>query len=79
MAEAASEYHHGDQDASAQVATYGTFNTLTKWGSLTVGTLILLLTMWFCTDAGFGGAFISAAILFVVGAWFLSRKPAGGH
>jgi len=79
MAEAASDYHHGDQDPSAQVATYGLFNALTKWAALVIGSLILFFTLWFCTGAGFWGAFVTAAVLFVAGAVFLGRKPAADH
>lgn len=68
------EFRHGDQDAAAQVATYEAFGKLTKWGSLTVGVLILVLTLWFCTGAGFVGSVITGGIVAALGIWFL-RSP----
>ncbi|HZL00505.1 MAG TPA: aa3-type cytochrome c oxidase subunit IV [Caulobacteraceae bacterium] len=79
MAETASDYHHGDQNPSAQVATYHLFNALTKYGALHIGVLILFFTLWFCTGAGFGGALITAVVLLVAGIVFLRRKPAADH
>lgn len=70
-----SEYHHGDQDASAHVATYHAFMGLTKWGSLTVSVALVILTMWFCTDAGFMAGLISGVVLLVLGIVFLRSSP----
>ncbi|MEO8925593.1 MAG: aa3-type cytochrome c oxidase subunit IV [Caulobacteraceae bacterium] len=74
MAELASDYHHGDQDASAHVSSYLRFNALTKWAALHLGVLILFFSMWLCGGAGFIASLIAAAILFGVGIWFLNRK-----
>ncbi|WP_421933153.1 aa3-type cytochrome c oxidase subunit IV [Phenylobacterium sp.] len=75
----ASEYHRGDMDISEQVATFNLFNGLTKWGSLVMAALLLLLVLWFCTPAGFLGAFISAAVLAGLGVVFLREKPEAAH
>lgn len=75
----ASEYHRGDMDISEQVATFNLFNGLTKWGSLAMAALLLLLVLWFCTPAGFLGAFISAAVLTGLGVVFLREKPEAAH
>lgn len=75
----ASEYHRGDMDISEQVATFNLFNGLTKWGSLAMAALLLLLVLWFCTPAGFLGAFISAAVLAGLGVVFLREKPEAAH
>jgi len=75
----ASEYHRGDMDISEQVATFNLFNGLTKWGSLATAALLLLLVLWFCTPAGFLGAFISAAVLAGLGVVFLREKPEAAH
>ena len=74
MAELASDYHHGDQDASAQVRSYQRFNALTKWAALHLAVLILTFSLWFCVGAGFFGGLIPGLILFAVGIWFLRRK-----
>jgi thiamine transporter ThiT len=70
-----SEYHHGDQDPSAQVSTYRTFLTLTKWFSLHVAVLVLMLSIWFCTDAGFVAGLISGIVVLALGIVFLRSKP----
>jgi hypothetical protein len=79
MAESASDFHHGDMNITEQVRTFHMFNGLTKWGSLVLATLISLLTLWFCTGVGFMGAFVSAAVLFVLGVVFLRDKPQDAH
>jgi thiamine transporter ThiT len=79
MDASASEYHHGDQDSSAHVATYEAFMSLSKWGSLVVSAAILMLSLWFCTDAGFLGGLISGVVLLVLGIVFLRSKPDSGQ
>lgn len=79
MAESASDYHHGDMNITEQVRTFHLFNGLTKWGSLTVATLLLLLTLWFCVGTGFLAGAISGAVLFALGVIFLRDKPQGAH
>ena len=75
----ASEYHRGDMDISEQVATFNLFNGMTKWGSLSLAALMVLLVVWFCTPAGFLAGFISAAVLTVLGVVFLREKPESAH
>lgn len=75
----ASEYHRGDMDISEQVATFHLFNGLTKWGSLVLAALLLLLVLWFCTPAGFMAGAISAVVLTALGIVFLREKPAADH
>jgi len=75
----ASEYHRGDMDISEQTATFDAVMGMTKWGSLTVAVAILVLTLWFCTDAGFFGGAISGAVLTVLGVLLLREKSSGGH
>ena len=68
-------YQRGEMDIAEQVSTFEFFNTMTKWGSLFVGTLVLFLALWFCTGAGFGGAFITAVIVVAAGIAVLRDKP----
>jgi acyl dehydratase len=75
MDQATSDYHPGDQNISEQVATYRFFGGLTKWGSLTVAVLVLMLTLWFCLGSGFLGGLIPGAILAGLGFAFLRSKP----
>jgi hypothetical protein len=75
----ASEYHRGEMDISEQVATFHLFNGMTKWGSLALAALLVLLVLWFCTPAGFLAGFVSAVIVTAIGIVVLREKPDAGH
>ncbi|WP_334161634.1 aa3-type cytochrome c oxidase subunit IV [Phenylobacterium sp.] len=79
MADATTDYHRGAMDISEQTSTYNLVMGITKWGSLATAALILWLTVWFCTDAGFMGAVVSAAVLVVAGVFLLREKKGGAH
>lgn len=79
MAQPASDHHRGEMDIHEQTATYHAFGALTKWGSLAMAVGILVLTLWFCTDAGFFGGLIPGVVLLVVGVLLLREKKGGGH
>ncbi|AYG96359.1 aa3-type cytochrome c oxidase subunit IV [Brevundimonas naejangsanensis] len=59
-----------------QAWTWALFVGLTKWVSLSMAALILFLTVWFAVGAGFMPAFISAAVLSVLGFFALRTKKA---
>lgn len=73
------DYHPGDQNISEQVATYRLFDVLSKYGSLHVAVLVLMLTLWFCLGAGFLGGLIPGVVLWAAGMVFLRSKPAQDH
>ncbi len=75
MDHASSDYHAGDQDIGEQISTYRFFGGLTKWGSLTVAVLVLMLTLWFCVGAGFLGGLVPGLALAALGVFFLRDKP----
>lgn len=75
----ASEYHRGDMDISEHNATYHAVMGLTKWGSLALAVAILVLTLWFCTPAGFFGGVIPGVVLAALGIIFLREKKGGAH
>jgi len=75
MAGAAHDHTRGEMNIAEQVSTFEFFNSLTKWGSLFIGTLVLFLTLWFCTGVGFGGAAVTAAIVVAAGVALLRDKP----
>ena len=75
----ASDYHHGDQDPSMQVATYRSFIGLTKWGGLAISIAVLTLSIWFCTDSGFMAGFITGLVALVLGVFFLRAKSGSGQ
>ena len=77
MAEQAHDYHHGDMDIHAQQQTFHAVMIGTKWSCLAVAVGVLFFTLLFCTQAGFGSAFLSAIILTAIGIFALrSRAPA---
>lgn len=79
MADHGSEYHRGEMDIREQTATFDLFMGLTKWGSVGLAALLVLLVLWFCTPAGFLAGFVSALVLTVLGVFFLRSKPEAAH
>ncbi|MDP1631349.1 MAG: aa3-type cytochrome c oxidase subunit IV [Caulobacter sp.] len=75
----ASEYHRGEMDISEQSATYQAVMGLTKWGSLAIAVALLVLTLWFCTTAGFLGGLIPGVVMAALGILLLREKKTGGH
>jgi hypothetical protein len=73
------EYHHGDQNPATQIADFRLFTAFTKWASLHAAVLILFLTLWFCTSAGFLGALVSAIIVLAIGIAVFRSKPQQVH
>ena len=78
MAEAAHDYHTGDQDISEQIATFHLVGALLKWGSLAVAVLLTVLVLWFCVNAGFISGLVTGLVILAVGIFFLRSKP-GEH
>jgi hypothetical protein len=79
MAEAAHEYHTGDQDISEQVSTFHLVGGLLKWGSLAIAVVVTMATLWFCTQAGFFTGLGVGVVLAAVGIYFLRSKPEAEH
>jgi thiamine transporter ThiT len=75
----AGDYHRGEMDIHEQASTYVAFGNMTKWGSLAISVLLLTITLWFCTPAGFVGGLIPGIVLAVLGVVFLREKPASAH
>jgi hypothetical protein len=74
MAEHGAEYHRGEMDIQEHTSTFSGFVKMTKWGSLYIGALLLLLTLWFCTPTGAIGALIAAAVMVALGTLVLGEK-----
>ena len=53
--------------------TYHAFNVLVRWSMLVIGDVILWLSLWFASPAGFLGATVAAIVVFVLGYMFLVR------
>ena len=75
MAKQASEFHRGEMDIHEQVKTYEFVMSMTKWGSLTIGSFLLFITLWFCTPAGFLGALVTGVVAAIIG--FLVLRGGG--
>jgi hypothetical protein len=79
MARKASQYHRGEMDIHEQVETFHLVMNITKWGSLSIASTVLFLTLWFCAGAGFWPALITAAIVVALGITFLRSRPESSH
>lgn len=79
MGEQASDYHRGEMEIQEQLATYDLFMGLTKWGSLSVVSVLLLFIVWFCTPGGFMAGLISAVVTAGIGFVLLRAKPEPAH
>ncbi|MGZ5984486.1 MAG: aa3-type cytochrome c oxidase subunit IV [Caulobacteraceae bacterium] len=74
MATHGGDYTRGDMIIEEHEKTYSGFLKMTKWGSLYLAAILLLLTLWFCTPAGFMGGIITAVVILVLGTLVLSEK-----
>jgi hypothetical protein len=75
-----SDYNRGAMDIAEQTATFELVMGITKWGSLIVAAVILMLTLWFCTAAGFLGAAFTAVVVLAAGVFLLrEKKDAPAH
>ena len=79
MAGPASEYHRGEMDIHEQVSTFHLIMGLTKWGSLVLASFLLFIVLWFCTSAGFLGAFISGGVVAFLGILLLRSRSDAEH
>jgi hypothetical protein len=75
----AGDYNRGEMDIHEQAATFEGFGKFTKWGSLAIATLLLTVTLWFCTPAGFIGGVVPGIVLAILGVVFLREKPVEAH
>jgi hypothetical protein len=74
----AEAYVHGSMTIEEQRATWDLFMGLTKWGSLAVAAILLLLTLWFMPNGSLITGLIGAVVLAVAGFFFL-KSPKAGH
>ena len=76
MAAEGHDYHRGEMDIREQANTFHAFGALTKWLSLATAVILLTLTLWFATNAGFFGGLITGLVVLAIGVWVLrERKP----
>ncbi len=76
MATHGGDYTRGEMIIEEHEKTYSGFLKMTKWGSLYLAAMLLMLVLWFCTPAGFLGGVVTAIVVLVVGTLVLSEKHA---
>lgn len=74
----AQAYVRGTMTIEEQRQTWDLFMGLTKWGSLAVSALLLLLTLWFMPNGSLVTGLIGAGVLSVAGYFFL-KSPKANH
>jgi hypothetical protein len=74
MATHGADYTRGEMIIEEHEKTFDGFLKLTKWGSLYLAAIVLMLTLWFCTSAGFLGAVVTAVVVLAIGTLVLSDK-----
>lgn len=62
-----------DPAFATHATSYHRFMLGVKWVSITLGSLIAGLTLWFATPAGFGGGFVVGVVIFGVGVWAMNH------
>jgi hypothetical protein len=72
-------YDRGDMPIKAHAETYRSIMGLFKWCALGIAALLILLTMWFCTSAGFFPGLVVALIVVVAGVVGLRGRKAPAH
>ena len=68
---ASDSYVRGSQEISEQESTFDAFMGMTKWGSLAIAVLLVVLTLWFQPGGSLMTAFIAAVVMSVAGFFFL--------
>jgi hypothetical protein len=70
------DYTIGSMDITEQTKTFDVIMGLVKWVSLGIAALLVFLTVWFATEAGFFAGFGAGVALLVLGIFFLKAKNA---
>jgi small-conductance mechanosensitive channel len=71
---ASDAYVRGSQEIREQESTFDAFMGLTKWGSLFLAALLVLLVLWFQPGGSLIAGLISAGVLAVAGFFFLKSS-----
>lgn len=58
----------------AHERTYQAFNQLLRWSMVSLASSLLMLTLWFATDAGFFAALVVGVVVFSLGYLLLLRE-----
>jgi len=68
------DYTIGSMDISEHRLTFNVFIGLVKWAALGIAATMLLLVLWFGTEAGFFTGVIVAAVVLFGGVFLLKVK-----
>jgi len=68
---ASDDYVRGSQEISEQASTFDVFMGMTKWGSLIIAALLMLLVLWFQPGGSLMAGVITAVVMLVAGYFFL--------
>jgi len=80
MAGHSSDYQRGAMNIAEQTATFELVMGMTKWGSLYIAAILLMLVLWFCTATGFMGSVATAVAVIALGTLLLrDKKTAPAH
>ena len=74
MAATGHDYHRGEMDIREQANTFHAFGAWTKWGSLALAVVLLTLTLWFATNAGFLGGLVTGIAVLAIGVFVLRER-----
>ena len=78
-AETAHDHVHGEMEISAQKHMFELFIAMTKWCSLAISAVLVLLVVWFAVGAGFIAGAISAVVVAAAGVFLLRGKKSEEH
>ena len=62
-----------DAELTRHQQYYHRFMLGVKWFGIHMAALIVLLTLWFCTPAGFGGGLFAALIVAAIGVFAMTH------
>ncbi len=71
------DYTIGSMPIGEQRRTFDFFIGLVKWGSLIIAALLVLLTLWTSTGAGWLGSMVGGAVVLGLGILLLKGKNDG--
>lgn len=74
----AEAYQRGTMTIEEQTSTWHLVQTLLSWGSLSIGSMLLFLVIWFQPNGSFIGGFLAGLVLFAAGFVFL-RSGSKSH
>lgn len=63
----------GPAELAVHSGNYHRFMLMLKWCCIALAAMVALLTLWFCSPAGFGWGLIAAAVVLAVGIYAMNH------